>query len=232
MERRGENDRAAASIKAAYRGPILGMSSAELVEEATAWIQALGGWAAIGAKVEVEVRGLGLQLAIKASQACCDRLFQLPLEAMCLGGSYPAKVGAVEVLEGAGENIRRAVGGSTMTVRLGPGDVEVRPTRTGDDLPVAAKRRRLRGKQRSEVPYGLGTTKPCSGLGGIPKQGGGEESAKREDSSSTTSSSCLAGIVEDGAGRRRRRREMSDAECGGHRRRRKAVQLLVTPAVD
>ena len=59
VERRGLNDRAAASIKAAYRGPTLGMSSAELAEEASTWIQALGGWAAIGAKVGVEAKGSG-----------------------------------------------------------------------------------------------------------------------------------------------------------------------------
>ena len=95
--RGGLEEKGTARIRAAFVGPNLGMMRHELVEESTAWIQALGGWAAIGVKVELGASGLGWQLAIKASRACCDMLFQLPLEAMCLRGVYPAEVGAVEV---------------------------------------------------------------------------------------------------------------------------------------
>ena len=79
----------------------------------------------------------------------------------------------------------------------GPSAVEVRPDQTRDP-PVAAKRRRIRGKQRSNAPHELVAAKLCNEVGSCARQGFTEDRAMMK----STSRAMSEEKQKDGAKRR------------------------------
>ena len=197
-------------IRAAFRGPASVGCLSELAGEAKGWLQVLGGCAALGVDVQAHSRWPGWQLSIVSTRACCERLCQLPLDGMIVGGRSPAKVSGVEELgpgsewhtereDAAGpEGTRELVEGYRSKRRSEP---EPQGPPKDEDLSAAAskcsflaegvKRRRLRGKQsvadHPPVVQGEGT-------GTVAATATSRPSASRAE---------------------------EDAEIGGHKRRRK-----------
>ena len=97
--RPGQAEKARARIKVAYATRHADTAEEEAAEEALGWLQVLGGAAAQSASTRVQRCGHGWLLSIMADNNHCHRLWQLPLDALAIGGEYPRKVGSVEALE-------------------------------------------------------------------------------------------------------------------------------------
>ena len=54
-----------------------------------------------GVNCQAEERGNGWQLTVEATKWQCEKLWNLPLDALCIGGFYPCKVGGIEPREGS-----------------------------------------------------------------------------------------------------------------------------------